>query len=220
MNPLNPRERGAMLIDVLIGVTIVVAVVAVAYPGFKVANDTITTSTQRDMIERSADRTLNRLVDAVRSGRIVTITGPGTAPQITLQTLEAGLDITQLSSGNPPPLWQATNRTIRFVQQATISESTAGIDINRDGDQTDEFALGSIELVNGDRVERLSGNARIMLGLPSYVGDVNGDGVADPLVEQVGRELRIKLTIVNQADQGRFQATTLTSQLHLRNPQD
>ena len=49
----------------------------------------------------------------------------------------------------------------------TVDESVLNLDINRDGDQKDQFALGSIELVNGGQTVRLSGNARVLLGLPS-----------------------------------------------------
>jgi len=216
---MDRREGGAMLVDVLIGVTIVAAILAVAYPGFQVANDTISTSTQRDLIERSADRTLNGLVDAVRSGRIASITPSGTAPVVTLQSLQSGLTIGQMSGSNPT-MWDASSRTIRYVPSSTLDESKMHVDLNRDGDQKDKFALGSLELVNGTQVTRLSGNARVLLGLPSYEGDVDGDGVADPLVELDGRELRIKITIARRTERGRMQATTVRSRIHLRNPQD
>jgi len=88
-----------------------------------------------------------------------------------------------------------------------------------DGDRSDKFALGVIERVENGVARPITDRARLILGLPGYTGDVDGDGMDDPLFDQQARIIRIEIHLVQREENGRFLRTTVRGGVHLRNIQ-
>jgi hypothetical protein len=69
----------------------------------------------------------------------------------------------------------------QFATDSTVDEATLGCDLNGDGDRLDRFDVGHLERVKPDgSVEPLTG-ATILQPAGNHGGDLDGDGVADPL---------------------------------------
>ncbi len=218
------RESGLTLVDVVIATAIVLIIVGVAYPGFKTANDTIATSGRQDRMERQGDRALRLLTEEVRSGWITALTPSGQAPSVTIRSVRGAVNLADLAATGTVP-WSTDERTIRFRQVETINEMSLEEDVNRDGDWNDTFALGvleSVETVGTEVVATpITGSAsQVILALPSYAGDLNGDGIGDPLFEVDGRTLDIRLHQITRTEAGQILKTATRSKIHLRNPQE
>ncbi len=218
------RESGLTLIDVTIATAIVIAIVGMAYPGFKTANDTMATNGRQDRMERQGDRALRMLTREVRSGWITGTTAPGQAPSLTLRHVQGDVQLSDLAVEDAVP-WAAAERTVRFRQLEEITEADEGTDINRDGDLSDRFSIGvleTVELVDGkDVVKPITGaSSRVILALPSFAGDLDGDGVGDPLFNVNGRILEISIRLITHTEGGQLLQAVTHSRIRLRNTQE
>jgi len=218
------RQSGMSLVEVMIASAILVIVVGLAYPGFKTAGDTMATCGRQDRMERHGDRALQLLTQEVRSGWITEHSPPGAAPSLTIRRLQDDVELSDIAGSGAVP-WATGERVIRFRQIDELAEANEGADLNRDGDRTDRFALGvleSVEIVDGeDVVARLTGaSSRVILALPSFAGDLNGDGVGDPLFVVNDRILGISIRLVTRMENGRLLQTVTHSQIRLRNHQE
>jgi type II secretory pathway pseudopilin PulG len=212
-----PPESGVTLLDMVIAVAIVVVLLSVAYPGLKVANDTMATGGARDRLERAGDQLLKSLTEELRAGLVTDIVN--SPPSITICQPRRDVKLSDISEEGGTP-WSNVKRTIRYREVEHFSESAAKEDINGDGDQTDEFTLGLLELVQGAGASPLLTRAQVILGYPNHREDVTGDGVDDPLFVQDGRSLRFQINLVGRDAQNRLLRTTIRSTLHLRNVQE
>jgi hypothetical protein len=207
------------LVDVVIAVAILGIIAACAYPGFLVVNNTITTSGRRDLTERAGDQILKEVVGEIRAGLLSDVELPPNAPSVT--TLRPRTDVTldELTSESEVP-WDGQARVLRFRQTGTIKESDEGEDINKDGDQSDSFATGLLELTAGGSTRPLLTRAEVILGLPNYDGDLDGDGNADPMFEVEDRRVTVRIFLVNRGDGNRVITTGTRTTVHLRNQQE
>ncbi len=215
---MERRVAGLSLVDAVIAAAIVVVAIGVAYPGFRIANDTIAVSTRKDSLERAADRILDRVIEEIRSGRILAVAESPEVPSVTLNRPGRGFGIEDLDTDGATP-WQSTNVILRFRRTGTFQESAEGRDLNRDGDLTDSFALGVLEIVENGRARPLTRRGRILLGLPGYEGDVDGDGEDDPLFRRDGRRFTIDVHVLDDT-RGEPLIATAHGQVHLRNVQE
>jgi prepilin-type N-terminal cleavage/methylation domain-containing protein len=218
------RESGLTLVEVLIASAIVVIIVGLAYPGFKTANDTMATSSRQDRLERQGDRALRLLTEELRSGWITGLTAAGQPPAVTIRSVQGEVDLADLEADGDVP-WETAEKTIRFTQVDTLTEEDAGTDVNRDGDLSDSFALGAlerVETVDGEPVvTRITGpSSQVVLALPSFAGDLNGDGVGDPLFSVDGRVLDISVRHLTRTESGQLLQTVTRGRTKLRNPQE
>jgi len=218
------RESGFTLVEVVIATAIVLIIVSVAYPGFKTATDTMATSGRRDRMERQGDRALRLVTQALRSGWIIDVAASGQAPALTIRSVRGEVNLDEFEAEGDVP-WATGERTIRFRQVETLVELDLKADLNRDGDWSDTFALGcleSVETVDGDEVVTpITGSAaRVILALPNYAGDLDGDGVDDPLFDIDGRTLDISIRQVTRTEAGQLLQATIRGRIHLRNPQE
>ena len=216
---MNTRERGVTLIDTMIATAIVIVILGVAYPGFMIANDTIVESGRRDRLERAGDQLLKVLVEELRAGLVSGVTAPPAAPSVTITRPDRSVTLDQINNNGDVP-WLPATRTIRFRQTGTLKEADEGEDLNRDGDQADTFALGVLEIDDGSEVRPLMTRAEVMLGLPGFSGDLDGDGIGDPLFTQVNRSVRIQLFLTDKNETGHRMKSDVTTTLHLRNVQE
>ena len=104
-------------------------------------------------------------------------------------------------------------------------DADEGTDLNRDDDREDRFAIGVLEIletVDGEEVvTRITGaSSRVILALPSFAGDLNGDGVGDSLFVVNGRMLDISLRLITRMESGQILKTVTRSRIKLRNPQE
>lgn len=76
--------------------------------------------------------------------------------------------------------------TLSFSSEQILEESALGTDLNNDGDQTDRFHAGSIELRTTGGLTRTFGGGYLLLGVDDPQADRDGDGVADPLFTVTG----------------------------------
>jgi hypothetical protein len=182
------------------------------------------TSGQQDRMERQGDRALRLLTEEVRSGWITGSSPSGQAPWLTFRAVQGEVALGDLAEDGDVP-WETEERTIRFTEVETLDEAEIGEDLNRDGDRFDRYALGTIETVatvDGEEVfTRLTGaSSRVILALPSYAGDLNGDGVGDPLFVVNGRVLTISLRLITRTAAGQLLQTVTHSRIRLRNQQE
>jgi hypothetical protein len=206
-------------VDVIIGTSILLIALSLAYPGFKVAKDSMSTGGRRDVIERAGDQLLKEVVAHLRSGQITNLDVAPEPPSVTVRHPQAVVDIENLGEESIP--WAAEARTIRFRQVAELDEAKRKIDFNRDGDRTDRFALGVLEkIIGGGAPKPITRSARVVLGLPGYAGDVDGDGEGDPLFERDDRSVRVSIHVVTRGEGGRLLRSRSHSIVHLRNVQE
>jgi len=212
-------QRGVTLLDVVIGAMLLAVVVGLAFPGFMVANDTISVSGARDRLERAADQMISEVVSRVRFSRVDAVTGaPLAPPGLTLTRAIRVEDLSDLDGEGAVP-WEAESFGIQFRQTAVVKEADTNLDINRDGDKNDQFALGVLEIVEGGTAIPILQRARVMLGLPTYEDDLDGDGVPDALFTLDGQTFLIRLQVAGWDGKGRLITTVTTARVHLRNPQ-
>lgn len=115
---------------------------------------------------------------------------------------------------------------IQFVPIDSVSEADRGQDLNRDGDTSDIFDLGRLELLSWNAVAAAPNESRVRLCRPSILqercnwgGDLDSDGLDDPIFLWVPAEGRLELQLnylagtLNGRDIVRRAATTL----YLRN---
>lgn len=215
---MSEREKGVTMVDVLIGTAIVAIIIALVYPGFFVAKNTIATSGRRDLIERAGDQLMAKVVREVRAGLVTAIADSPNPPSVSTVRPRKGVALDELDDGAVP--WDGATRTLRFRQTGTLREADEKDDVNKDGDKTDDFATGLLELVEDGEARPLLTRAEVILGLPGYDGDVDGDGNDDPMFERVDRTVTIRIFLVHKDDQGRILTTALRSSVHLRNHQE
>ena len=216
---MNDRTRGMTLLELLLSIAVFAAIVAVAYPAFIGANNTVATSTTRDQMERKGDMLLDEVNQFLRSGRVVAVADAPNPPAVTVVRVRRDVAIEDLAGNGGAP-WGADQETLRFRPVRTLDEADLNEDLNGDGDRNDRFALGRLEIEDATRLRSLSDTGLVMLGLPDYEGDLDGDGLPDPLFVVTARSVDIRLRLLTRDTQGRFLKTALQSTLRLRNPQE
>lgn len=212
-------QRGLTLLELALTVVIFAAVLAVAYPAFHSANDTIATSNRRDVMERQGDRILREVQEFLREGRITSAPAANAAPEIRLVRVKSSLTLDEISAAGAVP-WSATEEAIRFRPKREIRESDIGEDLNGDGDRTDRYSVGVIETEDERGVRPITETGEVILGLPSYDGDLDGDGVGDPLFAVDERSVEIRIHLLTRTAAGHYLKTELRGTLRLRNRQD
>jgi hypothetical protein len=218
----NSRGRGqwgVTLLDAVIAVTIILIALGVAYPGLKIANTTMSTGGRKDRIQRAGDMMLKKVIDALRGGRIVSVAPEGAPPAITVSRLQEGIDLDDLQEDDAVP-WQEDTLTIRFRQTEILKESEVGRDLNWDDDIVDKFALGVLEIVEDETARPITRRAQVMLAMPDYEGDLNGDGLGDPLFTVDGRSVTVRIQLVGREEGDGLLKTVVSGGVRLRNVQE
>lgn len=216
---MRTTEAGLTLIEAVIAVALMAIVLGLAYPGLTVTSGAISTYTQKARLEAAGEKISEKLVESFRLGQLDEIGPSNTAPYAIVHPPRSGIDLGQIAVDGVVP-WQAESVRIQFRQTGTADEHKLRLDINGDGDQKDLFALGVLELVTPAGAKPITHRGRVMLGLPSYEGDVDGDGEDDPLFQVTGRRLDLKLVMVQREKSGEFRKAALAQAIYLRNRQD
>lgn len=214
---MRTREAGVTLIDTVIGVALVVVILAVAYPGLRIANDTMATGGARDRLERAGDKMLKTLSHELRAGLVSAF--QDSPPSITVYRPDRGVSLSDMTGEGKTP-WAANPRILRFRQMTTITETAEREDINGDGDRNDTYALGVLEIEENGEARPILERSRVILGMPNHVGDVDGDGEADPLFLKAGRSVRVVVHLITRDNNNRILRTAVRTTLHLRNLQE
>lgn len=121
---------------------------------------------------------------------------------------------------------QTFTTTIRFAKTSSFSEATKNIDLNHDGDLADVFAIGRLERVYSagrvlgdvwqeevvvplcaERLVQLEGDPR---------GDIDGNGVPDPLFLMTGSYLQITMFLTGVNSEQPL-LTKVTAGVEMRN---
>jgi hypothetical protein len=68
-------------------------------------------------------------------------------------------------------------------------------------------------------IRPITRTGRVMLPLPGYSGDVDGDGVADPLFFRDDRTFVVKFRLLTRTENGRYVTADVESTVRLRNVQ-
>ena len=214
------NDSGFSLVDVCIAVAIVVIICGVAYPGFIVANDTMAVSGQKTRLEGAADRILSTLVKEIRTGRLVAVAPAGQAPWIDIHPPRTGIALDKIDEEGAVPWDAAETRRLAFHETGRLKESDAKADLNGDGDRNDEFALGVVELTTPLGTRRITEWGRVILGLPQYREDLDGDGAPDPLFDVQGRRFTVRMFLVRKDEKGHYHRTNLARTIYMRNTQE
>jgi hypothetical protein len=221
---MRRAERGLTLVDIMISTAILVVIVGVAYPGFKIANDTISTSGVRDRLERAGDRILKRIMSEVRGGFIVFSTNDNDHPRVVVRQPETGVDLSEIGSEGGVP-WVAEDRVTRYREVETLDEADMKQDINGDGDQTDKFSLGVMECTD-DTLQAgfrpIVDRALVVRPLPAMSGDLDGDGASDLMFKHnpVSRTFWACVYLLARDGNGRWIWAKVESSVRLRNVQE
>ncbi|MCU0726087.1 MAG: hypothetical protein MUE73_09905 [Planctomycetes bacterium] len=213
------EERGATLVDMVIAATLLVVVFGLTIPGFMLAEDTITTGGTRDQLERTGDRILSEILGILRSGRLASISPPGGPPSLTVHRVRTDIELDDLTE-ETPDLFEPDPVVISFRTARILAESALRTDLNRDGDLADEFALGGLDLSDGEHARTFSGRPVALLGLPSFQGDLDGDAVDDPLFSFDGATVSVSLRLVSVEPGGRVLSASLRGSVKPRNSQE
>jgi len=216
---MRSKERGVTLVDISIATVITVIIVGVAYPGFMVANNTISQSGQKTRLEGAADRIKKALVSQFRTGQLIKVEAKGVPPYIDLHPPRTGIALDEIADEGSVP-WQTVTNRVQYRQTGTLRESVERVDFNRDGDRKDDFAMGVVELVTPEGTRPITQRGRVILTLPNFDGDLNGDGTEDPLFEIDNRRLMLRMYLVYRDEKGQFHQTSLIHSVYLRNVQE
>jgi len=215
---MRTNERGVTLVDVSIAAVIIVIIIGVAYPGFIIANDTISRGGQKTRLENASDRIRKAIVSEMRTGQLAGIAATGEAPYVDIDPPRTGIALDEIADEGTVP-WQTVTHRLGFRQTGVLNESVVKVDINRDGDRADTFALGVIELTTPLGVRPITQRGRVILGMPNFDGDVSGDGVKDPLFQVANRRFTMRMFLVHRDEKGHYHQTNLIHSVYLRNIQ-
>jgi hypothetical protein len=216
---MGAGAKGTTLVDVVIAASLLLVVFGLAIPGMKLAEDTISTGGSRDLLERAGDRILAEVVSILRSGRIVSIAPPSEPPELTVCRVRSDIDLGELTV-DTPDVYESEPVVISFRVARTLDESEVRTDLNRDGDLGDTFALGTIEVSTAEGMRTLVSRPIVLLALPSYDADLDGDGHEDPLFAFDGATASVNLHLVQLQAGGRLLATSLRGSVKPRNRQE
>ena len=136
-------------------------------------------------------------------------------------SLSTGILFLSADAVAAPPLPGAIFTTT--ADGAVVNENVryeAKEDVNGDGDRNDYFALGVLELVEGGSTRPILSRSPIILGMPDFQGDVDGDGKPDPLFVIDKRSVHLSVHLAGRDAQGRWLRSNVQCTLHLRNTQE
>jgi hypothetical protein len=216
---MRARESGMTMVEVAIGVTLTIIVLGLAYPGFNLAGGAISACTQSSRLQEAGDKVTGQLIDILRLGQLGEIGPQGVPPYAIVDRPPTGIALEDITATGEVP-WSGLSVRLQFRQTGTVYEGTIRCDLNIDGDRKDLFALGVLEVVTAEGARPITHRGKVLLGLPSYAGDVDGDGEDDPLFSVNGRRLEIELVMVQREDSGVFRRAAMHRNLYLRNRQD
>ena len=216
---MSSTESGMTLVELAISVMLMVIILGLAYPGFNLANDTISTCTQKARLQDAGERITAELIDLIRLGRLAEIGSPGELPYAIVHPPRTGIALGEITLTGAVP-WSSDSVRIQYRKTGEVDEAGIRADLNGDGDRSDLFALGMVEIITPEGARPITHRGRVLLGLPGYEGDVDGDGKADPLFALTGRRFDLKLVMVFREDSGEFRKAASTRTLYLRNRQD
>lgn len=115
---------------------------------------------------------------------------------------------------------------IEFEPVALIRERDRSSDLNGDGDLDDSFDLGHLQLRHWSSLDPAGGVRGRSLGRPMILqevdrpgGDMNGDGLEDPIFlwDPSSAWLRVRLHLLDQDENGRDTTRRVETSIHLRN---
>ena len=216
---MRSTETGMTLAELAITVTLMLIVLGLAFPGFNLASGTISTCARKARLQDAGEKITEELIDLIRLGRLVEIGEMGVPPHATVHPPRTGIALGEITLTGAVP-WSSSSVRIQYRRSGEANEAEIRADLNGDGDREDLFALGMLEIITPDGTRPITTRGRVLLGLPSYEGDVDGDGEPDPLFKLSGRRLDLKLAMVFREDSGEFRKAVSTRALYLRNRQD
>lgn len=205
----NSSDPGVTLVEVIISAAILSAILAALFGFMSTYVDAVSYSERTSTLLNTTTRAIERLA-SVLAGAGVTLTREG---KDLLYQEPVGPIVQDLNGdGHLDVVWGARYgsseliggaKVVRFVATAQFSEAARNIDLNGDGDTSDVFDMGHLEelvyasldttdqplgpsiAITPDTVLQLSGDEG---------GDLNGDGVADPIFSFLGPS-RLRLHI-------------------------
>ena len=216
---MRTAEAGVTITEVVIGVALMAILLGLAYPGLTGASGTISTCTQSARLQEAGEKVFQELVDYIRLGQLDEIAPPHVAPYAIVRSPRTGIDLGEISDHGLVP-WKAQSVRIQFRQTGTVKEEEIRTDLNGDGDRVDLYALGVLEIVTPEGARPITNRGRVMLALPTYAGDVDGDGEDDPIFAMTGRRLDLKLVMVQREETGEYRKAAASRAIYLRNRQD
>lgn len=207
----EPRRRGSSLIETTISMAILLTILGALLRG------SLTTAGGIDVtaahIRVQVDAAVDRVVGELEFADLSAPAGDATSIAYALpidpdgdgSVLDAAGSVQWGANVGGVPT-TGVQAAVRWTFERVLSEAALALDVNADGDLLDSFDLGRIERVEADGgVARLTGN---WVAQPTGArgGDVNGDGVADPLfsIDASGSSRRavVDATMLFQAGPG------------------
>ncbi len=203
-NSIADRPRnGVTLIEMMIVVTIFSVVVLGTFQVLTSVNDNLAVDIPLGDLENKGRRLVEQMERMIRPSSATQITVSSTNSWINFKVPvdhDADGDVLDDSFAIEWGAFEEGVPTLSnwtyyyFNVTGTYFEGTSGnIDLNRDGDKTDQFYMGDIIFWTQGGWTRRFGNGMVCVDYLTVNGDVNGDGTPDPIFTLDGNSVTVNL---------------------------
>lgn len=202
---ISTSRKAFTLVEVLVASFVLMAVVLIVYRLLFAAQKSTDLTTLRADLKTRARAVVDGVLRELTEAKIVSISSSNDAIEFQVPVdadgsngmLDASGEVEygfrDPRDGSQEAGWKAV---YRVVAEQTLSESALKVDINKDGDQADGFALCRLQREvkdgAGKTVDTVALAHEIFLNSSPADGDVNGDGQPDPffqMLDAVGQEV-------------------------------
>ncbi|NOZ21435.1 MAG: prepilin-type N-terminal cleavage/methylation domain-containing protein [Planctomycetes bacterium] len=241
-----PQCKGFTLIEIIIATAIVAIMMVAVMESFNTGQDICVLESANLAVQSSNTSCLAEMTRMLRQAQIIGISADGMSIRFKVP-VDWDADGDVLDDATDELEWGANDQKgwsmeYSFFVAPTEAEKVVppfreaeeggkGIDINRDGDLADNFERGVIverfyDAADVVQSERQLTPYYVLTPLGNHGGDVNSDGVADPLFQRVdatgqisgtGENIRISFFAFKMANKERFILLHPTSIVKARN---
>jgi Tfp pilus assembly protein PilW len=113
---MRRNESGLTLVEVSIGVVLMLIILAVAYPGFILANGTMSMSARKARLQEAGEKVTKQLVDVLRLGQLQQIGPTGVAPFAIVHPPRTGIALDEITQAGAVP-WRDETIRIQYRPQ-------------------------------------------------------------------------------------------------------
>ena len=219
-----PARRGFTLIEAMVAMATFSVLMAAVFSSMATITNGIHTAYTVSDSDRMSNVAISRMSQSLFDAAVIAPAAPfASSHTVVFKVLYDG-------DGSGAPLAWGVNRintpwndsgwiSYTFVKERDLIESQLG-DINGDGDANDTFALGSIikTMHSDNNGRRTMIILRNVLQTQTFGGDINGDGVNDPIFSLDNEKMvRISVWTYSRDNRGQHLISNQTAGVRLVN---